>query len=51
MSSDGSGYPLDRATLVFRGLGALGAGALDTWVDSTRVALALMFLFTAATHS
>lgn len=38
------------ATLVFRGLGALGVGAFDTWVDSTRVALALMFLFTAAAH-
>jgi uncharacterized membrane protein len=38
------------ATLVFRGLGALGVGALDTWVDSTRVAVALMFLFTAAAH-
>jgi uncharacterized membrane protein len=38
------------ATLVFRGLGALGVGAFNTWVDSTRVALALMFLFTAAAH-
>src|SRR5512138_869482 len=41
---------LVAATLVFRGLGALGVGALDTWVESTRVALALMFLFTAAAH-
>lgn len=38
------------ATLVFRGLGALGVGAFATWLDSARVALALMFLFTAAAH-
>jgi uncharacterized membrane protein len=38
------------ATLIFRGLGALGVGAFATWVDSARVALAMMFLFTAAAH-
>jgi uncharacterized membrane protein len=38
------------ATLVFRGLGALGFDAFDTWLASARVALALMFLFTASAH-
>lgn len=38
------------ATLLFRAIGALGVDAFDTWVDSVRVALALMFLFTAAAH-
>jgi uncharacterized membrane protein len=37
-------------TLVFRALGALGVDALRTWVDSARVALALMFLLTATAH-
>jgi uncharacterized membrane protein len=41
---------LVAATLIFRGLGALGVGAFATWLDSARVALALMFLFTAAAH-
>jgi uncharacterized membrane protein len=38
------------ATLVFRALGALGVEVFRTWVDSARVALALMFLFTATAH-
>jgi uncharacterized membrane protein len=38
------------ATLVFRALGALGVDAFGTWVDSARVALAMMFLFTATAH-
>jgi uncharacterized membrane protein len=38
------------ATLVFRGLGALGVDAFPTWLDSARAALALMFLFTATAH-
>jgi len=41
---------LVAATLFLRGLGALGVGAFGTWLDSARVALALMFLFTAAAH-
>ena len=38
------------ATLLLRGLGALGVVAFDTWVENARVALALMFLFTATAH-
>ncbi len=38
------------AALLLRGLGALGVAAFATWVDSARVALALMFLFTASAH-
>jgi uncharacterized membrane protein len=38
------------ATLIFRGLGALGVPAFSTWLDSARLALALMFFFTAAAH-
>ena len=41
---------LIAATLVLRGLGVVGIGAFATWLDSARVALALMFLFTAAAH-
>jgi len=41
---------LVAATLFLRGLGAVGVGAFSTWLDSARVALALMFLFTAAAH-
>lgn len=41
---------LIAATLVLRGLGVVGVGAFATWLDSARVALALMFLFTAAAH-
>jgi len=36
--------------LLFRGLGALGISIFDTWVDSTRFALAAMFLFTGTAH-
>ncbi len=36
--------------LVFRGIGALGVGALATWQDSARYALALMFVFTGIAH-
>lgn len=38
------------AVLVFRGLGALGVGMFETWLDCTRTALALTFLFTATAH-
>jgi uncharacterized membrane protein len=38
------------ATLVFRGLGALGIDTFGIWIDSARIALALMFLFTATAH-
>ena len=41
---------LVAATLFLRGLGGVGVGAFSTWLDSARVALALMFLFTAAAH-
>jgi len=36
--------------LVFRGLGALGVLAFATWMDSTRFALAVMFLFASLAH-
>jgi len=36
--------------LAFRGLGALGVLAFATWMDSTRFALAVMFLFTSLAH-
>ena len=36
--------------LAFRGLGALGILAFATWMDSTRFALAVMFLFTSLAH-
>jgi uncharacterized membrane protein len=38
------------AILVFRGLGAVGVPSFGTWLDCTRLALALTFLFTAAAH-
>jgi uncharacterized membrane protein len=41
---------LVAGTLFLRGLGAVGVPAFSTWLDSARVALALMFLFTAAAH-
>jgi uncharacterized membrane protein len=41
---------LVAATLLFRGLGALGVAAFETWMDSARFALALMFVFTATAH-
>lgn len=36
--------------LLFRGIGALGVGALATWHDSARYALAVMFVLTALAH-
>jgi len=41
---------LIAATLLLRGLGAVGVTAFGTWLDSARVGLALTFLFTAAAH-
>ncbi len=41
---------LFASLLVFRGMGALGVTAFATWQDSTRHALALMFLFTGMAH-
>jgi uncharacterized membrane protein len=38
------------AWLVFRGIGALGVGALATWQHSAGYALALMFVFTGLAH-
>jgi uncharacterized membrane protein len=38
------------ATLVFRGLGALGVEALASWQDSVRWGFALMLAFTASAH-
>jgi uncharacterized membrane protein len=35
---------------VFRGLGLAGVSFFATWLTSARVALATMFLFTAASH-
>lgn len=35
---------------IFRGIGALGVGALATWHDSARYALAVMFVFTSIAH-
>jgi uncharacterized membrane protein len=36
--------------LVFRGIGALGMGALATWQHSAGYALAVMFVFTGIAH-
>ena len=41
---------LAASLLVFRGVGALGVGALASWKDATRYALAVLFLFTASAH-
>ncbi len=41
---------LVAATLFLKGLGAVGVTAFGAWLDSARVALALMFLFTASAH-
>lgn len=38
------------SVLIFRGLGALGVSMMATWMDSTRFALAVMFLFTSSAH-
>ena len=43
-------FVLVGATLLLRALGALGVDAFATWIDSARVALAVMFLFTASAH-
>ncbi len=36
--------------LIYRGIGALGVAALETWLACARFALATMFLFTAIAH-
>ncbi len=36
--------------LIYRGLGALGVSALQTWLACARFALSTMFLFTAIAH-
>jgi uncharacterized membrane protein len=36
--------------VVFRGIGAAGVHALASWQDSSRNALAVMFVFTATAH-
>ncbi|HXY08378.1 MAG TPA: DoxX family protein [Terriglobales bacterium] len=36
--------------LVFRALGATGVHSLDSWQDSARYALVVMFVFTATAH-
>lgn len=36
--------------LIYRGIGALGLGALGTWPAATRYALATMLAFTATAH-
>jgi uncharacterized membrane protein len=36
--------------LILRGIGALGVTALDTWHNSVRYALAVMFVFTGVAH-
>ena len=36
--------------LIFRGMGALGFSELQTWHNSARWALALMFVFTGTAH-
>jgi uncharacterized membrane protein len=41
---------LFAAWLSFRGIGALGVGALATWQQSACYALAVMFVFTGITH-
>src|SRR5215510_11415521 len=38
------------STLLFRVLGFTGVTTFSTWLVSARVALAIMFLFTAASH-
>jgi len=36
--------------LIYRGVGALGVVALQSWLDCARTALATMFIFTAIAH-
>jgi uncharacterized membrane protein len=43
-------FVLFASLLVFRGLGALGISIFATWIDATRFALAVMFLFTSSAH-
>lgn len=43
-------FLLIASLLLFRGLGLAGIDIFSTWQDSTRFALALMFLFTASAH-
>lgn len=38
------------ALLVFRALGAVGVSLFASWIDCTRYALAIMFLFTSTAH-
>jgi uncharacterized membrane protein len=41
---------LIASLVTFRALGALGISIFATWMDSTRFALAVMFLFTSSAH-
>jgi uncharacterized membrane protein len=43
-------FILMGSLLLFRALGAAGISLFHTWTDSTRCALAVMFLFTSAAH-
>jgi uncharacterized membrane protein len=43
-------FILIGSLLLFRALGAAGVSFFHTWIDSTRCALAVMFLFTSAAH-
>ncbi len=43
-------YILLISSLLFRGLGLLGVEYLDSWQEAICTALAVMFLFTGATH-
>lgn len=43
-------FVLLASWLILRGIGALGASFVDSWRDSARYALAVMFVFTATAH-
>jgi uncharacterized membrane protein len=43
-------FVLLASLLLFRILGTLGIAIFSTWVDSTRFALAVMFLFASTAH-
>lgn len=43
-------FVLILSLLIFRGLGFLGVSLFNNWMDSTRFALAAMFLFTSTAH-
>jgi uncharacterized membrane protein len=43
-------FVLVVSLLIFRGVGALGVSAFESWIAATRYALAVMFLFTSAAH-